>query len=135
MPVIERKALQNWEILTGSWLTVLVPFGAVFIGLVLMRPSAWGAPALQRTYEVAPTLRHGLVALLVMLGIGFAVNDSGTVVPAIGATLAIPLLIAASVRTLELADDDDELHSAALGPPATDTSVERKPESRVLPGG
>ncbi len=106
-PVIERKALQNWEILTGSWLTVLVPFGAVFIGLVLMRPVAWGAPALQRSYEAAPTLRHALVALLVMLGIGFAVNDSGTVVPAIGATLAIPLLIAASVRTLEMADDDD----------------------------
>ncbi len=107
MPVIERKALQNWEILTGSWLTVLVPFGAVFIGLVLMRPVAWGAPALQRTYEASPTLRHALVALLVMLGIGFAVNDSGTVVPAIGATLAIPLLIAASVRTLEMADDDE----------------------------
>ena len=39
-----------------------------------------------------------------VLGIGFAVNDSGTVVPAIGACIAIPLLIAASVRTLELAD-------------------------------
>jgi hypothetical protein len=103
--VVQRKALQNWEILTGSYLTLLVPFGAVFVGLVLMRPSAWGAPALQRTYEASPTLRHGLGALLVMLFIGFAVNDSGTVVPAIGATLVIPLLIAASVRTLELAQD------------------------------
>lgn len=107
LSVIERKALQNYEILTGSWLTVLVPFGAVFIGLVLMRPVAWGAPALQRTYEASPTLRHALVALLVMLGIGFAVNDSGTVVPAIGATLAIPLLIASSVRTLEMADFEE----------------------------
>ena len=104
--VVQRKALQNWEILTGSYLTLLVPFGAVFIGLVLMRPSAWGAPALQRTYEAGPTLRHGLGALLVMLTIGFAVNDSGTVVPAIGATLVIPLLIAASVRTLELSPDE-----------------------------
>lgn len=102
LAVIQRKALQNWEILTGSYLTLLVPFGAVFIGWVLMRPSAWGAPALQRTYEASPTLRHGLTALLVMLTIGFAVNDSGTVVPAIGATLVIPLLIAASVRTIEL---------------------------------
>lgn len=102
--VVLRKLEQNWDILRGSFLTILVPFGAVFIGAVLMRPVAWGAPALQRTYEAAPTLRHGLTALLAMLGIGFAVNDSGTVVPAIGACLCIPLLIAASVRTLEMAD-------------------------------
>ncbi|MFP5347454.1 MAG: hypothetical protein ACLGIA_10550 [Actinomycetes bacterium] len=105
LTVIERKLTQNWDILTSSPLSLLVPFGAVFVGLVLMRPVAWGAPALQRTYEHAPTLRNGLFALLVMLAIGFAVNDSGTVVPAIGGVLAIPLLIAASVRTLELADE------------------------------
>ena len=35
----------------------------------------------------------GLVALAVCAGIGFAVNDSGTVVPAIGGVLAIPLLL------------------------------------------
>lgn len=103
-PVIERKLEQNLEILFGSWLSVLVPFGALFIALVLMRPVAWGAPALQRTYEYCPVLRPGLVALIVMLSIGFALNDSGTVVPAVGATLAIPLLIAASVRVLELED-------------------------------
>ncbi|HEX8495962.1 MAG TPA: hypothetical protein VF661_02110, partial [Actinomycetales bacterium] len=50
------------------------------------------------------TLRQGLACLLVLLGIGFAVNDSGTAIPAIGAMLAIPLLIAASMRALE----DDE---------------------------
>lgn len=106
LPVIQRKLEQNLAILTGSPLTLIIPFGAVFVGLILMRPVAWGAPALQRTYERAPTLRYGLIALLVMLGIGFAVNDSGTVVPAIGAVLAIPLLIAAAVRTLELADEE-----------------------------
>lgn len=105
--VILRKGLQNWEILTSSWLTLLVPFGAFFIALILMRPVAWGAPALQRTYEAAPTLKHGLIALCVMLSLGFALNDSGTVVPAIGAVLVIPLLIAASVRTLEMADADE----------------------------
>jgi hypothetical protein len=45
-----------------------------------------------------------LACLLLLLGIGFAVNDSGTVIPAIGATLAIPLVIAVSMRALE----DDE---------------------------
>jgi predicted tellurium resistance membrane protein TerC len=73
----------------------------VFVALVLMRPSSWGARALQQAYDRSPTLRHGLICLLLLLGIGFAVNDSGTVVPAIGATLAIPLVLATSMRALE----------------------------------
>jgi hypothetical protein len=106
-PVIERKLSQNVEILTTSWLSVLVPFAALFVAVILMRPVAWGAPALQRAYEQCPALRPGLTALITMLAIGFALNDSGTVVPAVGATLAIPLLIAASVRVLETEDTDD----------------------------
>ena len=102
LQVISRKASANWRILTSSFLTVLLPFAAVFVGFYLMRPMAWGAPALQRTYEASPALRHGLVALMVLVTIGALVNDSGTVVPAIGAILVIPLLIATSVRTLEL---------------------------------
>ncbi|MFV0459826.1 MAG: hypothetical protein ACK5MT_13770 [Actinomycetales bacterium] len=124
--VIMRKAAQNWEILTGSWLTLLVPFGAVFIAVILMRPVAWGAPALQRTYEAAPTLKHGLIALCVLLAIGFAVNDSGTVVPAIGAVLVIPLLIAASVRTLEMADAE------ARDGPAGEASLDESDPQRIV---
>lgn len=115
--VVERKLAQNFEILTGSWLTVLVPFAALFVAVILMRPVAWGAPALQRAYEQCPALRPGLVSLIVMLGIGFAVNDSGTVVPAVGATVAIPLLIAASVRVLEM--DDVEAPDGAASPTTT----------------
>jgi hypothetical protein len=99
--VISRKAGQNLSILFGSELSLMVPFGALFIALVLMRPSSWGAKALARAYDRSPTLRHGLICLLLMLGIGFAVNDSGTVIPAIGAMLAIPLVIAASMRALQ----------------------------------
>jgi hypothetical protein len=80
---------------------------------------AWGAPALQLAYERCPALRPGLTALIVMLGIGFAVNDSGTVVPAVGATLAIPLLIAASVRVLEIADVDEAAAAIAAEPRLT----------------
>lgn len=99
--VIGRKASQNLSILFGSELSLMVPFGALFIALVLMRPSSWGAKALARAYDRSPTLRNGLICLLLMLGIGFAVNDSGTVIPAIGAMLAIPLVIAASMRALQ----------------------------------
>lgn len=100
--VVARKAAANWSILTSSFLTVLLPFAAVFVALFLMRPGVWGAAALQRTYEYAPALRHGLISLIVLVTIGAVVNDSGTVVPAISAVLVIPLLIATGVRTLEL---------------------------------
>jgi hypothetical protein len=111
--VISRKAGQNLSILFGSELSLMVPFGALFIALVLMRPSSWGAKALARAYDRSPTLRHGLICLLLMLGIGFAVNDSGTVIPAIGAMLAIPLVIAASMRALQ-----DDLTQGAPTRPA-----------------
>ncbi|MEO7745676.1 MAG: hypothetical protein ABIV05_05560, partial [Actinomycetota bacterium] len=70
----------------------------------LMRPSSWGARALAIAYERSPTLRRGLACLLVLLAIGFAANDSGTVIPANGAILALPLVIAASMKALQ--DDD-----------------------------
>ncbi len=37
-----------------------------------------------------------------LLVIGFAANDSGTVVPAVGAMLAVPLLIACLTRVLQV---------------------------------
>lgn len=110
--VISRKASQNLSILFGSELSLMVPFGALFFALVLMRPSSWGAKALARAYDRSPTLRSGLICLLVMLGIGFAVNDSGTVIPAIGAMLAIPLVIAACMRALQ----DDLAEGAPASP-------------------
>ncbi|NAZ82332.1 hypothetical protein GTR02_10930 [Kineococcus sp. R8] len=102
--VVERKAAQNLRILVGSWFTVVLPFAAAFIAFVLMRPSALGVSALQTTYDRHPVVKSGAVALLVLLGIGFAVNDSGTAVPAAGAMLAVPLLLAACTRVLETAE-------------------------------
>ena len=112
--IILRKARQNWDILTGSTLTLLVPIGLVFIVYILARPTSWGSRALHRAYERAPLLRPGLISLLVLFLIGFAANDSGTAIPAVGATLALPLVIAISVRTLL-----DETRSADATTPAT----------------
>ena len=99
--VVSRKGAQNLRILFSSVLSVLIPVGALFVALVLMRPSSWGASALAMAYDRSPTLRRGLSCLLLLLAIGFAVNDSGTAIPAIGAMLAIPLVIAASMRALQ----------------------------------
>ncbi|XVX20641.1 hypothetical protein ACQP1U_01800 [Actinomycetota bacterium] len=111
MDIIVRKAQQNLAILTGNMpLTMLVPISLAFVVYVLARPTAWGTRGLQRAYDRAPALRPGLIALLVMLIIGFAINDSGTAIPAVGATLAVPLIISISVRALE---DDARLSAAA----------------------
>ncbi|MFC6007318.1 hypothetical protein [Angustibacter luteus] len=117
--VISRKGEQNLSILFGSVLSILVPFAALFVVLVLMRPSSVGAGALQRAYDRSPTLRQGLGCLLLLLGIGFAVNDSGTAIPAVGFTLAIPLIIAASVQALE--DDERRASPAPAAAPARST--------------
>ncbi|RYV51599.1 hypothetical protein [Pengzhenrongella frigida] len=108
-PVITRKASQNIEILFGNALTLLAIAGIALVVLVLGRPLraiasapdggpfGWlsaGAPLTQLGTD-APMLRPGLVALAIALGIGFALNDSGVVIPAVGITVVVPLLVAA----------------------------------------
>lgn len=107
--IVSRKLDQNLAILFGNYrLALLVPIALVFVIYILARPTSWGSRALQRSYEACPTLRPGLIALLVMLTIGFAINDSGVAIPANGAFIAVPLIIAVSVRVLE-----DEARSLA----------------------
>ena len=107
--IILRKLQQNIDILFGNYrLSLLVPIALVFVIYILARPTSWGSRSLQRSYEACPTLRPGLIALLVTLTIGFAINDSGVAIPANGAIIAVPLIIAVSVRVLE-----DESRSSA----------------------
>jgi hypothetical protein len=109
MDIILRKLQQNIDILFGNYrLSLLVPIALVFVIYILARPTSWGSRSLQRSYEACPTLRPGLIALLVTLTIGFAINDSGVAIPANGAIIAVPLIIAVSVRVLE-----DEARSSA----------------------
>jgi hypothetical protein len=106
--VVARKLSQNVDNLGGSWLTLLALGGIALVVLVLARPRRWtrrtadgesfswlssGAPLAGLGRE-APMLRPGVTALAVTLGIGFAVNDSGIVIPALGISVAVPLLVA-----------------------------------------
>ncbi|MCB1300696.1 MAG: hypothetical protein KDB28_05405, partial [Tetrasphaera sp.] len=100
LDIVIRKAEQNWGILISSPLTVLVPFGLVFVIYVLLRPTSWGSRSLAGAFERVPTLRAGLVAWLIVMMIGFFINDSGVAIPAVGATVAIPLVVAIASRTL-----------------------------------
>lgn len=110
--VILRKAGINLSILFGNYrLTLLVPIALLFVMYVLARPTSWGAQSLRRSFAAAPVLRPGLIAVVLMLTIGFAVNDSGVAIPAVGATILIPFVISTSVRTLE--DDVREVDPRA----------------------
>ncbi|MGL5867370.1 MAG: hypothetical protein ACRCYX_16120, partial [Dermatophilaceae bacterium] len=92
--IVRRKAEQNLDILlSNAPLTLLVPAALLFVIVVLARPTSWGSRALGSAFEQAPTLRAGLIALVVALSIGFLLNDSGVAIPAVGATLAVPLLV------------------------------------------
>lgn len=101
MDIIVRKAEQNISILFGNApLTLLVPAALLFVIYVLARPTSWGSRAMQRSFDQAPTLRAGLMALLTTLSIGFLINDSGVAIPAVGATLAVPLIVSVTVAFL-----------------------------------
>lgn len=78
-----------------------MPAALLFVIYVLARPTSWGSRGLGKASEKAPTLRAGLIALVIMLTIGFLINDSGTAIPAVGATVAVPLIVSVVVRTLE----------------------------------
>ncbi|NKY21749.1 hypothetical protein [Cellulomonas denverensis] len=108
--VLLRKGQANLGILFGSEQTLLAIGGVLLVVLLLGRPArnavgapdggpyAWlsaGAP-LRRLSTDAPVLMPGLIGLSVTLFLGFALNDSGVVVPATGIGLAVPLLVAAS---------------------------------------
>jgi hypothetical protein len=105
-PVVRRKAAQNWGILFGSPLSALLPVVAGLFVWVLARPLRFGIRPLRLAYDRSAVLRYGLIAFGVMVLIGALLNDSGTVVPADASTVMMPLLIAASVRALELQDPE-----------------------------
>lgn len=80
--VLARKTSQNLANLTGSWLTALAVVGAVFL-VVVLRPRLRGIVM----------ARPLLAALSIAWVGGFAVNDSGVLVPAVGMMLGVPLLV------------------------------------------
>lgn len=107
--IILRKGLDNWSILARNYsATILVPFALAFVIYVLARETSWGSRALQRSFDRYPALRPGLLTTLVALTIGFFVNDSGVAIPAVGATVAVPLLIAINVHVLRREMDNGE---------------------------
>jgi hypothetical protein len=100
---LDRKVTTNLRVFRSTIWTYLVPPALASMAWLLMRPSGrWRRLAI--TY---PRLRGGLVAGLVIAVIGFAVNDSGIVIPAVILSFLAPLtlMVHLSMEREALADE------------------------------
>jgi hypothetical protein len=113
--IIVRKLGQNITLLFGNPLSLLIPVVLVLFAYILARPTWWAAAPLRRSFARVRLLRPGLISIMVMWVIGAALNDSGAAIPAVGATLACPLVIAVALRTLQ----DQTLEEQRVARPAT----------------
>ncbi|MFF5265162.1 hypothetical protein ACFY4C_40295 [Actinomadura viridis] len=87
----------------GYWPFIIPLAGAVgFLFFALVRPIKARTPLLERAYEHSVTMRPALLSALTMGVAGTLVNDSGVVILSVTFSLATPLMLAASVRALEL---------------------------------
>ena len=98
--VVSRKLANNLDILFSSVLGLLVPFAILFLAFVLLRPLRQTPAVLTIAYQEAPMLRPAFMGWITLMGVGFAVNDSGVAIPAVGIMMTIPFLIVISVKVL-----------------------------------
>ena len=88
---IGRKISTNLRVFTSTIWTYFVPPALGFIAWLLLRPrNRW-----QQLAQEYPTLRAGLIGGLVLCVLGFAVNDSGIVVPAMVLSYLVPVSLLA----------------------------------------
>ena len=86
---IQRKATANLRVFTTSIWTYFVPPALLAMVYLLRRPSGrW-----QRFAVGYPKLRAGLIGGLVLAALGFAVNDSGIVIPAVILSFLVPMAL------------------------------------------
>jgi hypothetical protein len=122
--IVQRKLEANVSLLTNSVLTLMVPLALVFLAFLVRRPSG----LLPWTFLRVPTLRAGLFAVLVLGVVGALVNDSGVAIPAMAATLAIPVAVAVVVRCMQVDDEDGEWPAADAASRARRDQPEHAPD-------
>ena len=86
---IVRKVRTNLRVFTNTIWTYLVPFALALIGWIFLRPRGrWDKLAITH-----PRLRAGLISALILSIIGFFVNDSGIVIPALMLSYIVPFAL------------------------------------------
>ena len=94
-------------------LAMLCSGAAVLVYLGVCRAGGRLEAPLKLVARELPVLGAGLIALLVVQTIAFALNDSGIIIPAIAATLALPLVVATFGRVAEVSAVDRPGQSAS----------------------
>lgn len=90
---IERKVKTNVRIFGSTIWTYLVPPALLLLAVLLRKPPGrW-----QQLATTFPVIRAGLVGGLVLALLGFGVNDSGIVVPAMFLSWLVPMALVAYV--------------------------------------
>ncbi|WP_052436810.1 hypothetical protein [Georgenia sp. SUBG003] len=137
--VVGRKIAQNLANLFGSTLTFLAIGGIVVVVVLLTRPLrdatrrgrndsyGWlvGGGSVGRIDADIPMLRPAVLSLAVTFTIAFLANDSGIVLPAIGISLAVPLLVSVLAGWLLARGEPVQASappSSVRGPDASDVS-------------
>jgi hypothetical protein len=105
---IQRKATSNLRVFTSSIWTYFVPPALLAMIYLLRRPSGrWQQFAIDY-----PKLRGGLIGGLMLAVVGFAVNDSGIVIPAVILSFLVPMALL--------------VHLSMEAPPVTGAAPARK---------
>lgn len=96
LAVVTRKLATNLRVLGSMRYLLPTIASAITILLLIGGPRRWKSRYVWAGELVAQErlLRPATAAIATSLAIGFAINDSGIVVPATGLTLALPLLVA-----------------------------------------
>ena len=90
--VLLRKIGMNIDILTQSWMTLLLPVAVALVLWAAISPTRFRIPLLADQYAEMPLLRTAIISLTVLLTVGTVINDSGIIVPAVGILFLIPAL-------------------------------------------
>ena len=92
LSVLARKIGMNIDILTQSWMTLVLPLIIIGVFWMALDPARFRLHGIQDTYRRIPLLRAAMFSLAILLGVGTVINDSGIVVPAVGILFLVPVL-------------------------------------------
>ena len=96
--VIERKLSANFRNITTTVWMLVVPIAALLVLLLVL----WSADRLRALRDRYPELQAGAIGAVVLLVIGFAVNDSGIKVPGVMLTVFDAALVVLVIGTTDL---------------------------------
>ncbi|WP_193071419.1 hypothetical protein [Brevibacterium sp. FME37] len=93
LSVLARKIGMNIDILTQSWMTLVLPLIIIGVFWLALDPQRFSLQGMTDSYTRIPLLRAGMISLAILLGVGTIINDSGIVVPAVGILFLVPVLV------------------------------------------